>query len=38
MKKIYSLFVIAIVFLLPAAKAQVVINEVYGGGGNAGAV
>ncbi len=37
MKKIYFLFTAALIFILPSTKAQVVINEVYGGGGNAGA-
>ncbi len=37
MKKIYSLFLLLTVFSVSTASAQVVISQVYGGGGNAGA-
>src|SRR5436305_8125268 len=37
MKKIYFFFLAATLFLNSALQAQVVINEVYGGGGNSGA-
>jgi hypothetical protein len=37
MKKFYFFFLVAILFVSPSLKAQVVINEVYGGGGNSGA-
>ena len=37
MKKIYSLLAAVLILVLPSTKAQVVINEVYGGGGNSGA-
>ncbi len=37
MKKIYSLFLLITVFSVSTVNAQVVISQVYGGGGNAGA-
>ncbi len=37
MKKIYALAFVVVGSYLPALQAQVVINEVYGGGGNSGA-
>src|SRR5689334_12373574 len=37
MKKIYFFFLASILFVSTSLQAQVVINEVYGGGGNSGA-
>jgi hypothetical protein len=37
MKKIYSLFFLLTIFSVSTANAQVVISQVYGGGGNSGA-